>query len=107
MWAQPALGLNIAIGIAIGIALPWDSDTRHSTFAGSPSIGRAFPVVGNAFDEAESQPRRHDPERMTAITLSCLGGRGCQVGEERVSHSSAQDGPDPDPDPDTDTDFDL
>ncbi len=58
-------------------------------------------VVGKALDEAESQNRKTELDRMAAM-LSRLGGRGYQVREE----AAAYDGNPIDPDPDNDNDLD-
>ena len=58
-------------------------------------------VVGKALDEAESQERKDELDRMAAM-LSRLGGRGYQVREE----TSAYGGNPIDPDPDSDSDLD-
>ena len=58
-------------------------------------------VVGKALDEAESQNRKTELDRMAAM-LSLLGGRGYQVREE----ATAYDGNPIDPDPDSDSDLD-
>jgi four helix bundle protein len=58
-------------------------------------------VVGKALDEAESQTRKNELDRMAAM-LSRLGGRGYQVGEEHATYGSG--GADFDPDPDFDLD---
>jgi four helix bundle protein len=58
-------------------------------------------VVGKALDEAESQKRKTELDRMAAM-LSRLGGRGYQVREE----ATAYDGNPIDPDPDSDSDLD-
>ena len=65
-------------------------------------------VVGKALDEAESQSRKNELDRM-AVMLSRLGGRGYQVGEEPATYGSpeADVGPDRDVDRDPDSDFDL
>ncbi|HKJ76483.1 MAG TPA: four helix bundle protein [Gammaproteobacteria bacterium] len=60
-------------------------------------------VVGKALDEAESQGRKRELDRMTAM-LSRLGGRVYQVREKGAGYG---DGFDPDPDPDRDPDFGL
>jgi hypothetical protein len=57
--------------------------------------------VGKALDEAESQNRKTELDRMAAM-LSLLGGRGYQVREE----ATAYDGNPTDPDPDSDSDLD-
>jgi len=58
-------------------------------------------VVGKALDEAESQNRKTELDRMAAM-LSRLGGRGYRVREE----TTAYDGNPIDPDPDSDSDLD-
>jgi four helix bundle protein len=58
-------------------------------------------VVGKALDEAESQCRKTELDRMAAM-LSRLGGRGYQVHEE----TSGYDGNSIDTDPDSDSDLD-
>ncbi len=58
-------------------------------------------VVGKALDEAESQNRKTELDRMAAM-LSRLGGRGYQVREE----ATAYDGTPIDPDPYSDNDLD-
>ncbi|HRR33873.1 MAG TPA: four helix bundle protein [Kiritimatiellia bacterium] len=57
-------------------------------------------VVGKALDEAESQERKNELDRLAAM-LSRLGGRGSQVREE----TSAYGGNPIDPDPDSDSDL--
>jgi four helix bundle protein len=58
-------------------------------------------VVGKALEEAESQARKIEIDRMAAM-LSRLGGRGYQVREE----ASTCGGNPIDPDPDSDSDLD-
>lgn len=57
-------------------------------------------VVGKALDEAESQARKRELDRM-AMMLSRLGGRGYRVREGAVGYRSNED------DFDFDSDFDL
>ena len=56
-------------------------------------------VVGKTLDEAESQNRKSELDRMAAM-LSRLGGRGYQVGEAPTTYG----GPRADFDPDSDLD---
>ena len=58
-------------------------------------------VVGKALDEAESENRKTELDRMAAM-LSRLGGRGYPVREK----ASAYGGNPVDPDPDRDSDLD-
>jgi four helix bundle protein len=58
-------------------------------------------VVGKALEEAESQARKTEIDRMAAM-LSRLGGRGYQVREEPLTYDVKPI----DPDPDSDTDLD-
>ena len=60
-------------------------------------------VVGKALDNAESQSRKNDLDRMAAM-LSRLGGRGYQVAEAHATYGSP--GADGDTGVDTDSDFD-
>ncbi|HRR34382.1 MAG TPA: hypothetical protein P5026_09805 [Kiritimatiellia bacterium] len=55
-------------------------------------------AVGKAPDEAESQNRKTELDRMAAM-LSRLGGRGCQLREEAVPYGDPVDA---DSDPDSD-----
>ncbi|HOM59345.1 MAG TPA: four helix bundle protein [Kiritimatiellia bacterium] len=60
-------------------------------------------IVGKALDEAGSQERKNELDRMAAM-LSRLGGRGYQA---RAETSACGGNPsDPDPDPDSDSDWD-
>jgi four helix bundle protein len=59
-------------------------------------------VVGKALEEAQSQQRKEELDRMAAM-LSRLGGRGYHVGEQPAAYGGAEDDFDPDPD----SDFDL
>ena len=59
-------------------------------------------VVGKALDDAESQCRKNELDRMAAM-LSRLGGRGYQVAEDHATYCS----PAAVVDTDFDTDFDL
>jgi hypothetical protein len=59
-------------------------------------------VVGKALEEAQSQSRKNELDRMAAM-LSRLGGRGYQVGEQPAAYGGAEDDFDTDPD----SDFDL
>jgi hypothetical protein len=59
-------------------------------------------VVGKALEEAESQSRKNELDRMAAM-LSRLGGRAYQVGEQPAAYGGAEDDFDTDPD----SDFDL
>ena len=67
-------------------------------------------VVGKALDEAESQNRKTELDRMAAM-LSRLGGRGYQVRESEEAYTAGEEEVDPDPDsdsdPDPDSDSDL
>jgi len=54
-------------------------------------------VVGKALDEAESQERKNELERMAAM-LSRLGGRGYPVREETSDYGGNPIDPDSDPD---------
>ena len=60
-------------------------------------------VVGKALDEAESQKRKTELDRMAAM-LSRLGGRGYQVREEAPGDEDNGRGIDTDPDSDSDLD---
>jgi four helix bundle protein len=59
-------------------------------------------VIGKALDDAESQSRKNELDRMAAM-LSRLGGRGYQVAEDHATYGS----PGADVDTDFDGDFDL
>jgi four helix bundle protein len=59
-------------------------------------------VIGKALDDAESQSRKNELDRMAAM-LSRLGGRGYQVAEDHATYGS----PGADVDTDFDSDFDL
>ncbi len=59
-------------------------------------------VVGKALDDAESQRRKNELDRMAAM-LSRLGGRGYQVAEDHATYGS----PAAPGDADFDSDFDL
>jgi len=59
-------------------------------------------VVGKALDDAESQCRKNELDRMAAM-LSRLGGRGYQVAEDHATYGN----PAAVVDTDFDTDFDL
>ena len=52
-------------------------------------------VVGKAPDEAASQQRKTELERMAAM-LSRLGGRGCQVRESKQAYAAGGEEVDPD-----------
>ena len=58
-------------------------------------------VVGKALDEAESQNRKTELDRMAAM-LSRLGGRGYQVREEATAYDGTPVDTDTDPDSDLD-----
>jgi four helix bundle protein len=60
-------------------------------------------VVGKALNEAESQVRKGELDRMAAM-LSRLGGRGYQVSEEPANYGGRDEN---DSDADPDSDFDL
>ena len=60
-------------------------------------------VVGKALDEAESQNRKTELDRMAAM-LSRLGGRGYQVRESEEAYTAGEEEVDPDPDSDSDLD---
>ena len=62
-------------------------------------------VVGKALDEAESQNRKTELDRIAAM-LSRLGGRGYQVCEETSGYDGNSSDTDPDPDSDSDLDED-
>ena len=66
-------------------------------------------VVGKALDDAESQSRKNELDRVAAM-LSRLGGRGYQVAEDHATYGSpgadGDTGVDTDGDFDSDTDFD-
>ena len=62
-------------------------------------------VVGKALDEAESQNRKTELDRMAAM-LSRLGGRGYQVRESEEAYTAGEEEVDPDPDSDSDSDLD-
>jgi four helix bundle protein len=63
-------------------------------------------VVGKALDDAESQRRKHELDRMAAM-LSRLGGRGYQVAEDHATYGSPGADVDAGVDTDNDSDFDL
>jgi hypothetical protein len=54
-------------------------------------------VVGKALDEAESQNRKNQLDRM-ATMLSRLGGRGYQVREKEEAYDAGEGRGDPDSD---------
>jgi len=60
-------------------------------------------VVGKGLQEADSQSRKVDLDRIAAM-LSRLGGRGYQVREEQMVYGNGKNDFDPDPDPDFDLD---
>ena len=60
-------------------------------------------VVGKALDEAESQKRKTELDRMAAM-LSRLGGRGYQVRESEEAYAAGEEEVDTDPDSDSDLD---
>lgn len=62
-------------------------------------------VVGKALDDAESQCRKNELDRMAAM-LSRLGGRGYQVAEDHATYGSPATDVDTDFESDFDTDFD-
>ncbi len=62
-------------------------------------------VVGKALDEAESQKRKTELDRMAAMP-SRLGGRGYRGREDTAAYDGNPLDPDSDPDPDSDSDLD-
>lgn len=60
-------------------------------------------VVGKAMEEAESQKRKTELDRMAAM-LSRLGGRGYQVRESEEAYAARGERVDPDSDSDSDLD---
>jgi four helix bundle protein len=62
-------------------------------------------VVGKGLQEADSQGRKVDLDRIAAM-LSRLGGRGYQVREEQMVYGNGKNDFDPDSDPDFDPDLD-
>ena len=73
------MGQPIEIGIAIGIVAPGEGRNE----------GRVTEARGKALDEAESQDRKTELDRIAAM-LSRLGGRGCQVREGTVTYGSVR-----------------
>jgi len=63
-------------------------------------------VVGNALDETQSQSRKMEPDRMSAM-LSRLGGRVFQVRQDQPIYGDERQDFDSDLDPDPDFDRDA
>jgi four helix bundle protein len=97
---------SIPLNIAEGNGKTADADRRRyfEIVRGSALECAAIQdvlVVGKALDEAESQKRKTELDRMAAM-LSRLDGREYQVREEAMAY----DGNPIDPDPDSDSDLD-
>ena len=97
---------SIPLNIAEGNGKTADADRRRyfEMARGSARECAAIQdvlVVGKALDEAESQNRKTELDRMAAM-LSRLGGRGYQVREEATAYDGAPVDIDTDPDSDLD-----